>query len=207
MLDLRSERLEQLLDRLNQARNELEAELDEALAEGRRRFHYTVRRGKVRFEREVRRLQRKYRIGWFRYLTRARISHILSAPVIYSLVIPLLLLDLSITLYQHICFRLYGIPRVSRGDHVVIDRHKLAYLNGIEKLNCVYCGYGNGVIEYAREVAARTEQYWCPIKHARRSRDPHRRHDRFAEYGDAEHYRERLTALRQAVKQEADGLG
>ena len=28
-----------------------------------------------------------------------------------------------------------------------------------KKLNCVYCGYANGVIGHAREIAARTEQY------------------------------------------------
>ena len=30
--------------------------------------------------------------------------------------------------------------RVRRSRYFVIDRHHLAYLNGIEKLNCVYCG-------------------------------------------------------------------
>jgi hypothetical protein len=28
--------------------------------------------------------------------------------------------------------------------------------------------YANGVFAYVREVGSRTEQYWCPIKHARR---------------------------------------
>ena len=46
-----------------------------------------------------------------------------------------------------------------RGQYIVIDRHRLKYLNAIEKLNCVYCGYGNGVIAYARDIAGRTEQY------------------------------------------------
>jgi hypothetical protein len=50
---------------------------------------------------------------------------------------------------------------------------------------CVYCGYANGVIAYARKIASRTEQYWCPIKHALRIRDPHVRYAQFLEYGDA----------------------
>lgn len=29
--------------------------------------------------------------------------------------------------------------------YVVFDRRHLAYLNAIEKLNCAYCEYGNGV--------------------------------------------------------------
>ncbi len=104
--------------------------------------------------------------------------------------------------YQHTCFRLYGIPRVRRRDYVVIDRHQLAYLNVIEKLNCVYCGYANGVMAYVREIAARTEQYWCPIKHASHMLAPHNRVGRFADYGDAEAYRETLARLRREFREE-----
>ena len=63
------------------------------------------------------------------------------------------------------CFPIYGIERVQRRRYFAIDRHTLAYLNAIEKANCLYCSHANGVIAYVREVAARTEQYWCPIKH------------------------------------------
>jgi hypothetical protein len=59
---------------------------------------------------------------------------------------------------------------------VVIDRHRLGYLNPVQKLNCVFCGYGNGVIAYAREITARTEQYWCPIKHALKVKGSHDRY-------------------------------
>lgn len=41
-----------------------------------------------------------------------------------------------------------------RGDYIVVDRHHLAYLNVIQKINCVYCGYGNGLIAYARKIIA-----------------------------------------------------
>ena len=41
---------------------------------------------------------------------------------------------------------------------MVIDRYALSYLNVIEKLNCVYCEYVNGLIAYVQEIAARTEQ-------------------------------------------------
>lgn len=108
----------------------------------------------------------------------------LTAPVIYALAVPLALLDLMVTLYQKVCFPLYGLPQVDRSEHLVIDRHKLSYLDGIEKLNCLYCGYGNGVIAYAREIAARTEEHWCPIKHKKRVKAPHGRYAGFAEYDD-----------------------
>ena len=118
------------------------------------------------------------------FLRRTRPLVVLTAPIIYSLILPLVLLDLFVTLYQAVCFRVYGIAPVRRRDHVAIDRHHLAYLNALQQLNCVYCGYGNGVLSYAREIAARTEAYWCPIKHARRVADPHDLMAGFADYGD-----------------------
>src|SRR4029079_2678571 len=96
-----------------------------------------------------------------------------TAPIIYSLVVPVAILDLWITVYQQLCFPVYGIARVRRSGYIVIDRHHLGYLNGIEKLNCMYCSYANGVFGYVREIAGRTEQYWCPIRHAKRIRNPH----------------------------------
>lgn len=112
------------------------------------------------------------------------------------MVIPIALLDLGMTIYQQICFRIYGIPLVKRGEYIVIDRHMLAYLNAIEKLNCVYCGYGNGVMAYGREITARTEQFWCPIKHAKRARGAHARTTKFLEYGDAEAWENELSQKR-----------
>ncbi len=115
-------------------------------------------------------------------------------------------MDISVTIYQQICFRIYHIPLVRRGDFLILDRHHLAYLNAIEQLNCIYCGYASGVIEYVREIAARTEQYWCPIKHARRSPEPHRLYQQFVDYGDVEDYRKRLMQLRKAVAEHTSPL-
>ena len=89
-----------------------------------------------------------------------------------------------------------------RDDYIAIDRHRLGYLNAIEKLNCVYCGYSNGVIAYVREIAARTEQYWCPIKHARRVIGSHPRYAMFDDYGDAEGYQKRADELRALLARE-----
>ena len=188
--------LEDLRDRLRVAQEEFEAELDRRIEIQRERFRYHLRQGKVRFERDMREWQAKYRTGLWRYVTRGHLAYLLTAPVIYGLILPLALLDLSVTLYQQICFRVYGIDRVRRSDHVIIDRHHLAYLNGLEKLNCVYCGYANGVIAYAREIAGRTERFWCPIKHATRAADPHPHFEAFLEYGDAEAYRAWVESYR-----------
>ena len=71
-------------------------------------------------------------------------------------------------------------------DYLVFDRHHLAYLNAIEKVGCAYCSYANGLAAFFREVAARTEVCWCPIKHARRVLGPHPHYQGFADFGDAD---------------------
>src|SRR6202012_911103 len=117
------------------------------------------------------------------------------------------LADLWATCYQAICFPAYGVPKVVRRDYIILDRSKLRYLNSIERLNCAYCGYVNGTIAYVQEVAGRTEQHWCPIKHAVRLKTRHSRYARFLDYGDAEQYHRRIEQVRrefQDLKDEAD---
>lgn len=189
-------RFDELLERLRETEQELAGEMERLLDEQRKKFHYTLRNGKVIFEERVHALQREYKVGIWRYLREAKLRYILSAPVIYGMVVPLAILDLSLTLYQQICFRVYQIPRVKRSDYVVLDRHQLSYLNAIEKFNCAYCSYGNGVIAYGREITSRTEQFWCPIKHAKRVAGRHPRSDKFFEYGDANAWRKNLQAIR-----------
>ena len=188
--------LDEILSRLRQAEADLEQELDRLLEQQRRHFKYRLSRGKVVFEQNFKRLQRQYRTSELHFIFNAPLAFLVSAPLIYSMILPLRFLDACITLYQSVCFPIYRIPRVRRRDYLVIDRHHLAYLNAIEKFNCVYCGYSNGLIEYAREVTARTEQYWCPIKHARRTLDEHARTRRFFDFGDAETYRRDVRQLR-----------
>ena len=113
-----------------------------------------------------------------------QLLHLIVSPIIYSMLIPLILLDACIFLYEHICFRVYNISIVPRKDYFVIDRHQLSYLNGIQKINCVYCGYANGLAAYTKEIIARTEEYWCPIKHDTQVQDPHSKYDSFLAYGD-----------------------
>jgi hypothetical protein len=56
------------------------------------------------------------------------------------------------------------------------------------------------VIAYTREIAARTEQYWCPIRHARPARGAHHRFASFFAYGDGEAYRRGLPAMRRRLR-------
>ncbi|MEG3619131.1 hypothetical protein V5T82_11750 [Magnetovibrio sp. PR-2] len=108
----------------------------------------------------------------------------LSGPFIYGMIVPIFFLDVCLVIYQAVCFRLWGIARAPRSDFIVIDRHKLTYLNAMEKFHCMYCGYANGVMAFGRELAARTEYHWCPIKHASRIPAPHAHYEAFVDFGD-----------------------
>jgi hypothetical protein len=185
-------RITELLDRLGQIEEEIEQELRRRRAE----LHVDFEHRRIVFEREVLDAQRRFKTGLLKYLRNAELRNVVTAPVIYSVIFPLLLLDLFVTVYQRLCFPLYGIPRVRRRDYLVFDRAHLAYLNLIEKLNCTYCSYANGLIAYIKEIVGRTEQYWCPIKHARRVRQAHPHYGEFVDYGDAEAFRQELQALR-----------
>jgi hypothetical protein len=182
----------------------LEAELDAELAKRRADLRIGLEKGRAIFEEEILRRHRELKTRLSAYILGAQPLVIITAPVIYSVIVPLVLLDLFITIYQAICFPVYGIPKVRRRDYLVFDRHHLAYLNALEKLNCAYCSYANGLIAYVREIASRTEQYWCPIKHAKRLVGAHARYAMFEDYGDAESYQRRLAELRQALAKEKE---
>ena len=166
----------------------------------RRRWRYRMRQGRVWFDAEVRLAHRRARQSVRTFLRHSSLPNLLTAPLIYSLIVPFVLLDAWTTLYQWICFPVYGIAVVRRRPFFIVDRHKLGYLNAIEKAHCVYCSYANGVVAYVREIAARTEHYWCPIKHARSVRGGHTHYAQFADYGDAAGYRDGLTALRRDLR-------
>ena len=191
------------IDELIQKIRELEEELEVELRTKREQFQFIIEEKRVRFAEEVARQQRRLKTGLLRYLIEARPLNILTAPIIYSGLVPFLLLDIFLLTYQAICFPIYGIPKVKRSEYLFFDREDLPYLNIIEKFNCFYCSYGNGLAAYFREIAARTEQYWCPIKHARRIRAAHSRYPRFFEYGDAESYRKGLERLRKEFEKGA----
>ncbi len=193
-------RIDDLIGQIRVLEEEVQAEFDHR----RDRFPFTTERKRILFGEQVAALQRASRVGVVRYVTGASLLTWITAPVIYAGWVPVLLLDLFTTVFQWICFPVYGIPRAKRADYMLLDRGDLPYLNGLEKFNCFYCGYANGVAAYFREVAARTEQYWCPIKHARRIVAAHDRYPGFLEYGDSESYRMGLERLRNALRRDAE---
>ncbi|MBI4117569.1 MAG: hypothetical protein HY453_00595 [Parcubacteria group bacterium] len=108
------------------------------------------------------------------------------------MLIPTLFLDICMEIYHRICFPLYGLPYVKRSNYILIDRHRLQYLTFLQKIGCAYCGYANGVYNYAVEIAARTEQYWCGIMHEKKKGFiPPKHHANFLPYGDREAFEKR----------------
>lgn len=195
-----SSRISELLEEIRAREEELESLMRDREA----KILYHFEGGKVRFEAAIREAHRKLKVGVLHWLRESEPRNILSAPVIYSMIVPFVLLDLTLTLYQWLCFPLYRIARVKRSRYIIMDRQHLVYLNSIQKLNCMYCGYGNGLLAYAREIVSRTEQYWCPIKHVGKVLDPHRRYARFAEYGVAVDYPEHSRIMRQQLREHPD---
>lgn len=184
-------KIDELVAKIKALESELETELH------REYEHFSCEIAKK--QDEILASYRHDREGALKYLATAPILHLLSTPVIWACLIPALFMDLVVTVYQRVCFPIYKIERVRRSDYIVFDRHRLGYLNIIEKINCLYCGYFNGLMGYVSEIAARTEQYWCPIRHAERMKSIHSKYQNFFEYGDSHSYREGKKRLREEL--------
>ncbi len=191
-----TQKIKALMEQINALEEELKKEIDKEEA----KVPVKIEEGRVWFDKETLKRQRAEFVNVVRYLRESSLLYILTAPVIYAVIFPAIVLDLFVTVYQTINFRVYKIPLVKRSDYIVFDRQYIAYLNIIEKINCLYCSYFNGLMAYAGEVAARTEQFWCPIKHAKKIAYRHRNYDKFVPYGGA-HYHQRLAELRKELQQ------
>lgn len=178
---------------------ELEADLRAAVHDQESRVFFEIKGKRVEFERSVKAAHRKLKTNVFRWLVTNRPQNLITGPIIYGMVFPLMALDFFVSIYQFICFPIYGIAKVRRAEYIVFDRQHLGYLNFIEKFHCTYCAYGSGLMGYMAEIVARTEEYFCPIKHAHKILGTHARYNRFLDYGDAADYEARLEEFRVAL--------
>lgn len=194
-----NDRIRHLLDQMAA----LEEDLRVALQEQEAGVLFEIKGRRVEFEQSIREAHRRLKSGFFHWLVTYRPQNLITGPIIYSMIVPLALLDLCVSFYQATCFPIYGVARVRRGDYIVFDRQQLEYLNFIEKFHCTYCAYGAGLIAYVAEIVARTEEYFCPIKHARKMLGTHARYARFLDYGDAADYEQRLEAFRVGLGRKA----
>lgn len=193
-----NERIQQILSEITA----LEDDLRSALNEQQQTMFFQIKGKRVEFEQSIKETHKKLKTNFFRWLVTNRPQNLITGPIIYSMIIPLLITDFFVTLFQLTCFPIYGIKKVRRSDYIVYDRQQLNYLNFIEKFHCTYCAYGNGMVAYVSEIIGRTEQYFCPIKHARKILGTHSRYARFLDYGDAKDYEKKLEQYRQALNNE-----
>jgi hypothetical protein len=193
-----NDRIRQLLDQMTT----LEDELRTALHEHEAPILFQIKGKRIEFENSIRQTHRRLKRNFFRWLVTDRPQNLITGPIIYSMIIPMLVLDIFVSFYQATCFPIYQIAKVRRSGYIVFDRQHLDYLNFIEKFHCTYCAYGNGLVAYVSEIIARTEQYFCPIKHARKALGTHLRYANFLGYGEAADYQAKLEQYRKALAKE-----
>lgn len=197
-----NDRVRQILTQITALEDDLRA----ALREQQSSIFFQIKGKRIEFEQSIKETHLRLKTNFFRWLITNRPQNLITGPIIYSMIIPLVVTDIFVTFYQFTCFPIYGIKKVRRSDYIVFDRYQLNYLNFIEKFHCTYCAYGTGMIAYISEIVARTEQYFCPIKHAREIVNTHARYARFMEYGDAADYEKKLEEYRQALAEEKSDL-
>ena len=187
-------------DKIKEIITEIEAmkvKLGEEIAQQESHISYEIHNGYVEFEKNVLDKQKenmKNLLAWFREIP---LLHLLSSPLIYGMLVPAILLDIILFIYQQVIFRIYKFKFIKRNDYILFDHQYLGYLNPIEKLNCMYCSYFNGLMQYASAIAGRTELFFCPIKHAKKIAYKHDYYDEFLAYGDEEDYQKKLKELRE----------
>jgi hypothetical protein len=191
-----SDNIRELLNQMSM----LEDELRLALKQQQSTISFQIKGKRIEFEQSIKNTHKRLKTNFFRWLVTNRPQNLITGPIIYSMIIPLLIVDIFVSLYQLTCFPIYGIKKVRRKDYIFYDRQQLHYLNFIEKFHCTYCAYGSGMIAYVTEIVARTEQYFCPIKHAHHIMGTHQRYSRFLAFGDAENYQAKLESFRQGLR-------
>ncbi len=179
---------------------ELEERLEKELKLQEKELNYKIKEGKIKFNKDAIAKQKENLKNLFSFFKEMPILHLITSPIIYIMIFPIIILDILLFIYQQSISKIYKLPKVKRSDYIVYDRQLLAYLNIIEKINCMYCSYFNGMLAYASQIAAETELYFCPIKHAKKIAYKHSKYNDFLAYGDSEGYRKKLEDLRTTLK-------
>ena len=192
-------------DKIKEMIEEIEAlklKLGEEIAQHEKDLTYEIQNGYVQFEKEVLDKQKenmKNLLAWFRDIP---LLHLLVSPLVYAMLIPAILFDIILFVYQHVIFRIFKFKFIKRSEYIRFDRQYLGYLNSIEKFNCMYCSYFNGLMQYAAAIAGRTELYFCPIKHAKKVAYEHKYYSEFFRYGEEDKYQKKLETLRKRFQKE-----
>jgi len=92
----------------------LEDELMLELRKKQDEFFYTLEDKKVKFQENVIKEGRSKIISSIRYLSSFPVLAVFTIPFIWSMMLPALLVDIFVTIYQSVCFPIYKIPKVKR---------------------------------------------------------------------------------------------
>ena len=181
--------IKELLVKIDQLNNTLQKE-HARLAE---KYGFSINQQRIVFIEKFKKINKGWRIPAWKYVIPKNFRHLVSIPFIYIMIVPAVILDFFVSLYNWTALPLYRIPPVKRKDYIVYDRRFLDYLNVIQKINCLYCSYVNGLFAFAGEIGARTERYWCPIKAAKKPKTRHSWYGDFADYGNPEEWNEKFN--------------
>jgi len=191
-----SEKIKKIIEEIAALEEKLKIELEEQ----EHHVSYEIQNGHVLFEKDILASQKEKMQKIIAYLKDVPFLHLISSPLIYFMILPAMIFDVMLFFYQQVIFRIYKFEFIKRSEYIVFDRHYLAYLNPIEKINCLYCSYFNGLMHYASEISAKTELYFCPIKHAKKVAYKHRYYKDFLIYGDENDFQEKLQQLRETMQ-------
>ena len=187
-------------DKITEMIEEIEAmkvKLAEEIAQHEENISYEIENGYIRFEKEIFAKQKENMKNIFAWFGEIPFLHLLTSPLVYGMIIPAIVLDMMLFIYQLVVSRVFKIKFDKRSNYIVFDRQYLGYLNLIEKFNCLYCSYFNGLMQYASSIAGRTELFFCPIKHAKKIAYKHEYYDAYLIYGDGDEYQKKLKKLRE----------
>ncbi len=183
---------------------ELKTKLKKEIAKEEDYIIYKIESGRIKFEEDVLKKQREAMKHLLTYFKEIPFLHLISSPLIYTMIIPAMVLDVMLFIYQQVIFRIYKFEFIKRSDYIVFDRQYLRYLNFIERLNCIYCSYFNGLMHYASEITSKTELYFCPIKHAKKTAYEPSYYLDFLTYGDEKDFQEKLQEIRDKAQNVAN---
>ena len=88
--------LNDILERISQLEEELQSELKRRRDALEANFDHR----RVHFEQAIVERHRRFKTSLLSYITQADLRNAISAPVIYSLIVPMLMLDAALTVYQ-----------------------------------------------------------------------------------------------------------
>jgi len=77
---------------------ELEDDLLKLIQEQQAEFNYRIEGTKVLFEKNIRKAQRRLKTGIFSFIRQSQPRNVVTAPFIYSIIVPLVILDIWIHL-------------------------------------------------------------------------------------------------------------